>query len=214
MSCWAASMRMILAWAGRPVADDDAIAAPTGHASSLRSGLNPNDGAPLKHWGFVMNAPQTYTEDGIQALLRGHGPLWIACDVRTPGYSRSVPHIRVIRGARDLQSPFALMINDPGPIGVGSQYDETSVKWFGRTNCSARKSSVTPARSMSLISPDRQTGHSFRPSRRHARLPGSKSRPPMRRSMSSASRASLRHGKVSLRHRVLRTGLSGSPVLV
>ena len=123
-SCWAASMRMILAWGGRSVASDDAIAAPTRHASSLYSGLHPNDDAPLKHWGFKMNAPQTYTEDGIRRLLRT-GPLWIACDVRTPGYSSAVPHIRVIRGSREAQSPFALMINDPGPVGRGSQYDET-----------------------------------------------------------------------------------------
>ena len=127
MSCWAASMRMILAWGGRTVANDDAIAAPTGHGSSLTRGLNPNDGAPLKYWGFRMNAPQTYTEEGIRSLLR-NGPLWIACDVRTPGYSRAVPHIRVIRGTRDAQSPFALMINDPGPVGSGSQYDETYVE--------------------------------------------------------------------------------------
>jgi hypothetical protein len=128
MSCWAASMRMILAWGGRSVASDDEIAAPTGHASSLRSGLHPNDGVPLKHWGFRMNAPQTYTEDGIRLLLRSQGPLWIACDVRTPGYSKSVPHIRVIRGMREAQSPFALMINDPGPVSRGSQYDETYVE--------------------------------------------------------------------------------------
>lgn len=124
MSCWAASMRMILAWGGRAVANDDAIAAPTGHAAALQRGLHPNDDAPLKHWGFKMNAPQTYSEQGIKNLLRA-GPLWIACDVRTPGYSAAVPHIRVIRGTRDAQSPFALMINDPGPVGRGSQYDET-----------------------------------------------------------------------------------------
>jgi hypothetical protein len=118
-------MRMILAWKGIKVASDDAIAAPTGHAASLRSGLSPNDGVPLRHWGFVMDAPQTYSEDGIAGLLRQHGPLWVAADVRTPGFSRAIPHIRVIRGVRDLQSPFALAINDPGPVGVGSQYDET-----------------------------------------------------------------------------------------
>jgi hypothetical protein len=52
-------------------------------------------------------------------------PLWIACDVRTPGSSRSFPHIRVIRGLRDQQSPFALAINDPWPVAAGAQYDET-----------------------------------------------------------------------------------------
>ena len=116
---------MILAWNGTTVASDDAVAAPTGHASSLRTGLNPNDGRALQNWGFVMEAPQTYIEPGIIALLREHGPLWVAADVRTPGFSRAIPHIRVIRGARDLQSPMGLAINDPGPVGIGSQYDET-----------------------------------------------------------------------------------------
>jgi hypothetical protein len=125
MSCWASSMRMILAWAGTRVADDDAIAAPTGHAASLRTGLNPNDAAPLRRWGFTMDAPQTYSVEGISHLVKAHGPLWIACDVRTAGSSRSFPHIRVIRGLRDTQSPFALAINDPWPVAAGAQYDET-----------------------------------------------------------------------------------------
>jgi hypothetical protein len=125
MSCWAASIRMILAYKGTAVASDDAIAAPTGHASSLSTGLNPSDGAPLRQWGFTMLAPQTFSEDGIVNLVNTKGPLWVACDVRFPGASRATPHVRVIRGIRDLQSPLALAVNDPGPVGVGSQYDET-----------------------------------------------------------------------------------------
>jgi hypothetical protein len=125
MSCWAASMRMILAWNGVKVENDDAIARPTGDLFSLTSGLNPENGEPLKHWGFTLEPPQTYTEDGLKALVLMHGPLWIACDVSTPPYSRATPHVRVIRGLRDLQSPLALAINDPGPVGVGTQYDET-----------------------------------------------------------------------------------------
>lgn len=125
MSCWAASMRMILAEGMRMVADDDAIAAPLGYQSSLRTGLNPNDTRILRHWGFAMEAPQSYTEDGFMRLVRTHGPLWVACDVRFPGASRAAPHVRVVRGTRDQQSPLALMINDPGPVRLGSRYDET-----------------------------------------------------------------------------------------
>ncbi len=125
MSCWAASMRMILAYRGRFVADDDAIAAPTLSAPALRGGLMPDDDRPLRHWGFAMEPAQTYTETGIAAMVQRYGPLWIACDVRTPGYSRASPHIRVIRGVRDMQTPFALVFNDPWPVGFGEQYDET-----------------------------------------------------------------------------------------
>src|SRR5260221_10794724 len=53
--------------------------------------------------GFTMDAPQTYSVEGISHLVNAHGPLWIACDVRTAGSSRSFPHIRVIRGLRDTQ---------------------------------------------------------------------------------------------------------------
>ena len=133
MSCWACSIRMILAFNGRAVATDDAIAAPTGHASSLASGLDPNDGRPLRQWGFTMLAPQTFTEEGMVQLVNSRGPLWVACDVRFPGASSSVPHVRVIRGVRDLQTPMALAVNDPGPVGAGSQYDETYTE-FVRKN--------------------------------------------------------------------------------
>jgi hypothetical protein len=116
---------MILASKGRAVADDDAIAAPTGHAAALRSGLNPDDGAPLRHWGFTMLPAQTYTEDGFYALVNRVGALWLAADVRTPGYNRSFPHVRVVRGVREFQSPSMLAINDPWPVGLGAPYDES-----------------------------------------------------------------------------------------
>ena len=57
--------------------------------------------------------------------MRSYGPLWVACDVRFPGASRAAPHIRVVTGIRDRQSPLMLLINDPGPVGIGRQYEET-----------------------------------------------------------------------------------------
>jgi hypothetical protein len=125
MSCWAASMRMILASRLRLVASDDDIAAATGDQTSLSSGLDPNETKCLKHWGFRMLYPQTFTGDGFANLVSMHGPLWVACDVRFPGASRSVPHIRVVTGVRSLQSPMMLQVNDPGPVGVGSRYQES-----------------------------------------------------------------------------------------
>ena len=124
-SCWAASIRMILAYNGTKVDSDNDIAFPISYGVQLQGGLQPNDTRPLKHWGLTTEAPKTYTEQGIIDLVRHRGPLWVACDVRTAGYSPSVPHVRVIRGVRDAQTPVALMINDPSPIGLGRQYDET-----------------------------------------------------------------------------------------
>jgi hypothetical protein len=109
----------------RMVASDDDIASPTGDQASLTAGLNPNATTCLNYWGFRMLYPQTYTEDGFANLVGMHGPLWVACDVRFPGASRSCPHIRVVTGVRSLQSPMMLRVNDPGPVGVGSIYQES-----------------------------------------------------------------------------------------
>lgn len=124
MSCWAASMRMILGSRGRFVASDDDIAAPMGDQRALIRGLDPSASASLTHWGFRMEAPMCYTFEGFSRLFKRRGPLWVACDVRFPGASRACPHIRVITGVRDLQSPPAFTVNDPGPVGFGSRYDE------------------------------------------------------------------------------------------
>ena len=132
MSCWAASMRMILASRMRMVASDDDIAAPTNDQRSLRTGLNPNATTCLRHWGFRMLAPMTYTVEGFASLVARHAPLWVACDVRFPGASRASPHIRVVTGARTLQSPMMLMINDPGPVGIGSRYEESYYDFVAR----------------------------------------------------------------------------------
>ena len=125
MSCWAASMRMILASRMRMVASDDDIAAATNDEESLRTGLDPNATRCLTHWGFHVEFPQTYTEEGMARLVQTRGPLWVACDVRFPGATRSAPHIRVVTGVRAMQSPTMLMINDPGPVGVGATYEES-----------------------------------------------------------------------------------------
>ncbi|MDO7844102.1 papain-like cysteine protease family protein [Sphingomonas immobilis] len=125
MSCWAASMRMILASRLRFVDSDDAIAAPTNDQASLLSGLNPNATASLRNWGFRTLAPMCYTESGFATLVQSRGPLWVACDVRFPGASRSSPHIRVVTDALTINGALLLGVNDPGPVGVGSRYQET-----------------------------------------------------------------------------------------
>lgn len=124
-SCWAASMRMILASKARFVANDDAIASPTNDQASLASGLDPNATACLTHWGFRTLFPACYTPEGFMGLVARYGALWVACDVRFVGATRSSPHIRVVTGVRSLQSPMMLQVNDPGPVGFGSQYEET-----------------------------------------------------------------------------------------
>jgi hypothetical protein len=124
MSCWAASIRMIVA-AHSPniINSDDDVAAPTNDQASLQSGLDPNSTTTLNYWGFQTTYPMCYSEDGFTQLVLAHAPLWVACDVRTPGSSRSFPHIRVVTGVAST-GPLVLAINDPWPVGVGSIYNE------------------------------------------------------------------------------------------
>ncbi len=124
MSCWAASMRMMLASRVRMVSSDDEIAARTNDQASLHHGLDPNSTACLRYWGFRILPPQCYDVMGFAALIKDYAPLWVACDVRFPGSSVATPHIRVVTGARE-QSPFKLFVNDPGPVGLGSRYEES-----------------------------------------------------------------------------------------
>lgn len=132
MSCWAASMRMILASKWIFVPDDDAIAAPTKDEPSLATGLNPNATLCLENWGFSMLAPASYTAAGFAHLVRSRGPLWVACDVRFPGASRASPHIRVVTGVQGEGSGMLLNVNDPGPVGRGSQYNESYATFIAK----------------------------------------------------------------------------------
>ncbi|MEO0462887.1 MAG: papain-like cysteine protease family protein [Pseudomonadota bacterium] len=123
MSCWAASIAMILGWRDQMSIADRTIAQNAGGASYMTSyatGLDPNDKAILRTNGFEVDAPQCYTPQAILALLRTRGPLWIA--TWAPG-----PHIRVVTG----MSGNRLTINDPAPVGTGSRYSRSFTQFFG-----------------------------------------------------------------------------------
>ena len=145
MSCWAASMRMILASELRFVASDDAIAAPTNDQASLQSGLNPNATTCLRYWGFRTLSPMCYTEAGFAQLVQSRGPLWVACDVRFPGASRSSPHIRVVTDALTIDGALLLGVNDPGPVGVGRRYQETYANFCAKNELLGSQELAEPA---------------------------------------------------------------------
>jgi ABC-type bacteriocin/lantibiotic exporter with double-glycine peptidase domain len=123
MSCWAASIAMILGWKRKMSIPDEIIARNPGGKSYMTSytkGLNPNDKYILRANGFEIDAPQCYMVDTINNLLIRKGPLWVA--TWAPG-----PHIRVVTGL----SGNTVFINDPAPIGRGSQYTRTFSQFFG-----------------------------------------------------------------------------------
>jgi hypothetical protein len=151
MSCWAAGIAMILAWRGQMSIDPSTIAANQGGTSYLpqmHSGLDANDTAILRRWGFVTEPPQSYTPEGFANLLVRHGPLWVAAAV--PG-----PHIRVVSGIMlgPTAENTAVWINDPWEVGMrrfrmpnhGSQYFRTYLQFTTEAETLARREVNEPA---------------------------------------------------------------------
>ncbi len=122
-SCWAASIAMILGWKRKMTIPDEIIAKNPGgknYMTSYTKGLDPKDKYILRANGFEIDAPQCYLVNTINKLLINKGPLWVA--TWAPG-----PHIRVVTGLTGN----TLFINDPAPVGKGSQYPLTFSKFFG-----------------------------------------------------------------------------------
>jgi len=137
MSCWAASIAMILGWKNQQCIADVTIAANHGgqnYLPSLSSGLDPNDRYILERNGFELDAPQCYTLAGVQNLLETRGPLWVACAVPSA-------HIRVVRGYDGAR----LHVNDPAPVNVGSQYTRAFREVFGRMEALGERERSEPA---------------------------------------------------------------------
>jgi hypothetical protein len=109
MSCWAASAAMVVGWRDRISIDPAEIAAGTGVWSAYKDGLQPTDFQKLADaWSLTAEAPQSYTIDGLRALLGSRGPLWVAAAV--PGF-----HAIVVTGLYSdgsVDNTF-VRINDP-----------------------------------------------------------------------------------------------------
>ena len=129
MGCWAASIAMILGWKNQASFDPSRIAANPGgvnYVPSLTNGLNPNDRYILQRNGFAVEEPVCYTPPAITALLESYGPLWLAGMVSLSGVANPVPHIRVVTGFEGGH----VYLNDPWPVGRGSQYTSTFQQVF------------------------------------------------------------------------------------
>jgi len=123
MSCWAASIGMILGWRDSASYSDEMIArnpGGTSYMTSYQQGLDPNDKKILRANGFEVEPPMCYTVRGIMDLLRAYGPLWVA--TWAPG-----PHIRVVRG----MTGSTVHVNDPWPVNQGRQYNQPFTQFFG-----------------------------------------------------------------------------------
>jgi hypothetical protein len=137
MSCWAASIAMILAWRDEASYDPLQIAEDVGGPSylpSYRNGLDPNDTYILRRNGFDVMAPECYSVGGIRVLLEQYGPLWVA--TWAPG-----PHIRVVRGLV-IQTVY---VNDPSPVNFGSRYTMSFRAFFGAMEDLGSREMAQPA---------------------------------------------------------------------
>jgi Papain-like cysteine protease AvrRpt2 len=124
MSCWAASIAMILAWRDRASYSPERIASNPGGLSytpSLQSGLDPNDTSILCVNGFDIVPPQCFSRGSIHSLLTAHGPLWVT------SFVPAGPHIRVVCGLVGQ----TLYFNDPAPVGRGGRYTQSFATFFG-----------------------------------------------------------------------------------
>lgn len=127
MSCWAASMAMVMSWHDQASYDPSTIARNPGGTSYMPQfanngpGLDPNDRYILERNGFTLEYPQCYTLEAIQGLMARVGPLWFAS-------LSPAPHIRVIRGFTGDQ----LYVNDPAPVDRGAQYQRKFESIFGQ----------------------------------------------------------------------------------
>jgi predicted double-glycine peptidase len=123
MSCWAASIAMILAWRDQASYDPQLIAqnfGGTNYMPQLSSGLDPNDTYILERNGFRVLAPECFAISRVRQLLTQFGPLWVAS--KAPA-----PHIRVVRG----MAGSTVFINDPAPVSMGSKYSRSFKNFFG-----------------------------------------------------------------------------------
>jgi len=137
MSCWAASIAMILGWKNQQSIADVTIAANSGGTSympEMKIGLDPNDRYILRRNGFQLDEPMCYTLSSIEDLIASKGPLWVAGAVPSA-------HIRVLRGVRNQR----LYVNDPGPVGRGSQYTRSFSQFFGRMETLGAQEAREPA---------------------------------------------------------------------
>ncbi len=116
MSCWAASAAMIVGWRDHLTIDRDAINSGTNQWSAYVTGLQPGDVPTLANiWNLTIEPPQSYTIDGLQALLQNHGPLWVGA--ATPNL-----HVIVVTGMYSDGSAdnTFVRINDPWDRDPGS----------------------------------------------------------------------------------------------
>jgi len=137
MSCWAASIAMILGWRNGQSVSQTAVGLNIGGPSympNFKTGLNPNDRYILERNGFTLDAPQCYSPELIESMLQYNGPLWVATAV-------PFAHIRVVTGLHNG----VIHVNDPLPVNRGATYVRSFSQFFGAMETLGAKEMGEPA---------------------------------------------------------------------
>ncbi|UFN47377.1 C39 family peptidase [Roseomonas sp. OT10] len=123
MSCWAASIAMILSWAQRASVSPDSVRQRIGYdAQYVQSGITMQDKTPFDSVGMVAEPAQNYTVEGFMQLLQHYGPLWVRRGFRqnVTGNIRGGFHAVVVTGFDPHPDPRRAMVhvNDPWARGM------------------------------------------------------------------------------------------------
>lgn len=78
LSCWAASLSMLIGWRDRQSVDEASVASACGRAPNQRGPIQRADVlAVTEALGLGHSEPATYSAEGFRTLLENHGPIWV-----------------------------------------------------------------------------------------------------------------------------------------
>lgn len=137
LSCWAASMTMMISWRDNTSYTIENALSTIGVFWINRFNMSPpsinEDELPILMSTVGMQSVQfTPSIKGFEELLEENGPLWIGLDGETgPAVAAHVVIVTGIHGDGTPECTY-VNINNPGPVGVGSTYIESYEDFYDK----------------------------------------------------------------------------------
>ena len=130
ITCWAAAAAMVVGWRDRMSIDPSEIARQAGPwVNVVANGLLATDNDEFaRAWGLRLEPPQTYTVDGLRALLERAGPLWV--DLHPTGNAPNQGHVVCVTGLTGDGTPDGTIVrfHDPWPPNAGRAHSTTTFR--------------------------------------------------------------------------------------
>lgn len=152
MSCWYASMQMLIKWKENqkqmsfahlisPEFDDECV-----KIRDANNGIvNPQILKLAKKLGLKSVPPMSPTPDALEKWLRYYGPLWV----------NGTSHIVVIAGI--MYWPYLgnlVLVYDPSPVGVGAVEWRSLMDWYAMGNAPDSRDTSAGVEAVFLYVPD------------------------------------------------------------